>query len=167
MRIGFQTAALAVLVVVAIVYFTVPGRAQTSDSCGSWTAGMEEDEGGPVLTAAVCSDDATQTVLTVKCGGGTLWVEHDLAMGGEREPQLDEVTDVEFVTDGGTETLSMTYQAMNGYFGGEAESDGPLVELLKANASVLVRDKAAAYPPHSYSLKGSSAALTKLVSECR
>lgn len=165
MRMGLQTAALAVLVAIAIVYFAVPARA--AESCTAWVTDMQDEEGGPVLMTHVCSDDSSETWLAMTCYEGKLRIDHDLALGGSKEPTYDETAEVEFVTDGGIETVPMTFQAMTAMFGGEAPADGRLVELLKTEASLTVRDKAAAYPAHTYSLDGSSAALTKLVSACR
>ena len=123
-------------------------------------------EGGPVLTTHVCSDDSSETWLAMTCHDGTIWIDHDLAVGGDREPALEETADVEFVTDGGSETVPMTFQEMNAYFGGSVPANGTLVELLKSQKSLMIRDKAAAYPARTYSLKGSSAALAKLVAAC-
>ena len=165
MRVGFQAALFAVLVGVAIVYFAVPARAQ--DNCSAWVTEMQDDEGGPVLTTHACSDDSSKTWLSMTCSDGKLWLQHDLALGGAKEPASDETAEVEFVTDGGIETVPMMFQEMNAMFGGEVPADGALVKLLQSQASVLIRDKAAAYPARTYRLKGSSAALTTLVSQCR
>lgn len=167
MRVGIQAAVFAVLVGVAVVYFALPARAQAQDSCRAWVTEMQEDEGGPVLTTHACSDDSSETWLSMTCSDGQLWVQHDLAVGGSKEPASEETAEVEFVTDGGIETVPMMFQEMNAMFGGEVPADGALVKLLQSEASVLIRDKAAAYPARTYGLKGSSAALTKLVSECR
>jgi len=170
MRVGLQAALFAVLIGVAVVYFALPARAQgttpAQDNCRVWAAEMLEDEGGPVLTAHACSDDPSQTWLAMRCYDGTIWIDHDLALGGEREPGLAERTEVEFVTDGGIETVPMMIQEMTGYFSGEVPAEGKLMELLKSQASLLIRDTTAAYPARTYSLKGSSAALSKLVSAC-
>jgi hypothetical protein len=165
MRVGIQTAVFAVLVSVAIVYFASPSRA--AESCRNWVAEMLEDEGGPVLTAHACSDDTSQTWLSMTCHEGKIWLQHDLGVGGDKEPASNETAEVEFVTDTGTETVSMQFQEMNAMFGGEVPADGELVKLLKANQSLLVRDSAGVYPARTYSLKGSSAALTTLVADCR
>jgi hypothetical protein len=167
MRVGFQAAVFAVLVGVAIVYFALPARAQAQDNCRAWVTEMQDDEGGPVLMTHVCSDDSSQTWLAMTCHDGKLWIDHDLALGGSKEPASGETAEVEFVTDGGIETVPMMFQEMNAMFGGEAPADGKLVALLKSQASLLIRDKGAAYPARTYGLKGSSAALTRLVSECR
>jgi hypothetical protein len=165
MRVGLQAALFAVLVAVAIVYFSVPSRA--AESCRGWVAEMQEDEGGPVLTAHACSDDSTQTWLAMTCHEGTIRIDHDMALGGNTEPGLAEETEVEFVTDGGVETVPMQFQEMNAMFAGSVAANGKLVDLLRSNQSVLVRDSAGRYPARTYSLKGSSAALETLVSACR
>ena len=164
MRVGLQTAFFAVLIGVAIVYFALPARAQ--ENCRAWATDMQDDEGGPVLMTHVCSDDASQTWLAMTCHEGKLYIEHDLALGGSKEPGSEETAEVEFVTDGGIETVPMMFQEMTAYFSGEAPTDGTLVELLKTQKSLLIRDKSAAYPARTYSLKGSSAALQTLVSAC-
>ncbi len=164
MKFPLQAVFIVVLSVVALIYFTMPGRAD--DSCRGWVTEMVEDEGGPVLTTHACSDDATQTWLSMICLDGRLWLQFDMALGGEREPELDEEVAVEFVTDAGIETVPMSFQAMNAMFAGDVAADGRLVELLKAEPSVLIRDTAAAYPARTYSLKGSSAALSQLVVAC-
>lgn len=167
MRVGLQTAFFGVLIGVAIVYFALPARVQAQDSCpATWVTDMQEEEGGPVLMAHVCSDDPSQTWLAMTCYEGKLWIDHDLALGSSKQPDSDETADVEFVTDGGIETVPMRFQEMTAYFSGEAPADGTLVELLKTEKSLMIRDKAAAYPARTYSLKGSSAALEKLVSAC-
>lgn len=164
MRIGLQTAVLAVLLGVAVAYFAVPARA--AESCRAWVAEMLDDEGGQVLKAHACSDDSSETWLSMGCHQGTLWIDYDMALGGMREPGLEEKVDVEFVTDGGVETVPMQFQAMTAMFGGTAPADGKLVDLLKRNKSVLIRDSVGDYPARTYSLEWSSAAFTKLVSAC-
>ncbi len=166
MRIGFQAAFLAVLIGVAVAYFALPARAQAQENCTAWVTDMLEDEGGSVLTTHVCSDGSSQTWLAMTCYQGRLVIDHDLALGGSKQPASGETVEVEFVTDGGIETVPMMFQEMTAYFSGEVPADGKLVELLESKASLMIRDRAAAYPVRTYSLKGSSAALTKLVSAC-
>jgi len=164
MRISLQSALLAALFGVALIYFATPSRAE--DSCRTWSAEVEDDEGGPVLTASACSNDSSEARLSLKCFSGKVWLEYDLGVGGDREPEYDETATVEFVTDAGAEAVPMTFQAMNAMFGGETPAEGPLTKLLMENASVLVRDQAGAYPARTYSLKGSRAAIKALVDQC-
>jgi hypothetical protein len=101
------------------------------------------------------------------CYEGSIYIEHDLALGGSKEPASEETASVEFVTDGGVETVPMQFQEINAYFAGEVPADGKLIDLLKSEKSLLIRDKASGYPARTYSLKGSSAALTALAAGCR
>jgi hypothetical protein len=166
MRITLQTALVAALTAIAIIWFMAPARAE--DSCTNWVTDMQEDEGGAVLTTHVCSDDPGAAWLAMICADGNIWIRYDLAVGQtEKEPQSNEVADVEFVTDEGIEAIPMMFQEMDAMFAGDTPADGPLMKLLKGGKSVLIRDAAGGYPARTYSLKGSSAAIAKLVAECR
>ena len=166
MRITLKAALVAALTAVAIIWFMAPVRAQ--EACTSWVTDMQEDEGGSVLTTHVCSDDPGAAWLSMICADGNIWLRYDLAVGQTaKEPASGEVTNVEFVTDEGIETIPMVFQEMDAMFAGDTPADGPLMKLLKAGKSILIRDAAGGYPARTYSLKGSSAALTKLVAECR
>lgn len=79
---------------------------------------------------------------------------------------LDEVTEVTFSTGSDEVTLSMSYQAVDGMHAADAGVDDPLIQLLKAGDTVTIRDVPGQYPVKHFSLKGSSAALGKLVADC-
>lgn len=166
MHITLKAALVAALTAVAIIWFMAPVRAQ--EACTSWVTDMQEDEGGSVLTTHVCSVDPSAAWLAMICADGNIWIRYDLAVGQtEKEPGTGEVADVEFVTDGGIEAIPMMFQEMDAMFAGDTLADGPLIKMLKASKSVLIRDADGAYPARTYSLDGSSAALTKLVADCR
>jgi hypothetical protein len=165
MRIGLQTAAIAVLLGIAIFYFAMPARA--AETCRMWATEMLDDEGGPVLTTHACSDDAGEAELSMTCSEGKIWLQYDLAGIDGPQSDYDEAATVEFVTDDGTETVPMMFQAMNSMFAGDVPADGKLVGLLKGSASVLVRDAAGTYPARTYGLSGSSSAIGELVAACR
>ena len=162
MRVGLKTALFAVLVGVAVAYFAAPARAE--DDCRTWVTDMQEDEGGPVLTTHACSQDNGQAWMSMTCADGKIWLQYDMAAGTDK---YDAAADVEFVTDTGTEVLPMSFQEMNAMFGGDVAADGPLIALLKSNQAVLVRAAAGDYPVRTYSLKGSSKAISALVAQCR
>ena len=45
--------------------------------CGTWTAAMQEDEGGPRMTASVCVGTGEQpATLNVTCGGKVFSMEY-------------------------------------------------------------------------------------------
>lgn len=165
MRVGLKSALFAVLIGVAIAYFSVPARAE--DHCRAWVTDMQEDEGGPVLTAHACAENNDQAWMSMTCNDGKIWLQYDMAVGTGKDVDYEAVERVEFVTDTGTETLSMSFQAMNAMFGGDVPADGALVGLLKTNAGVLVRAESADYPVRTYSLEGSSKAISALVAQCR
>jgi hypothetical protein len=165
MRVGLKTAVFAVLIGVAIAYFSVPARAE--DDCRTWVTEMQEDEGGAVLTTHACSQDNDQAWMAMTCSDGRIWLRYDMALGTGKDVDYEAVAEVEFVTDNGTETLPMAFQAMDAMFAGDVPADGALIALLKSNEGVLVRSVAADYPVRTYSLKGSSKAISALVAQCR
>jgi len=135
-------------------------------ACATWTVGMVEDEGGEVLTAQACATDRPDAYLTVTCGNDTAGVRLDLAAGAEASPQPNETTDVTFATTTDKVTVQMGYEEYDGYFGTYPHPNDPLIQLLKAGDALTITDVPGVYPVKHFSLKGSSAALGKLVADC-
>ena len=145
----------------------VAGPALAQEACTAWTAQMQEDEGGPVLTASACAIGRSDAFLSLTCFSGNVDVRYDMSAGAERSPDLDEVTDVAFTVDGATETLPMAYQAMDGRHAAGVPVASPLLALLKSGESLSIVDVAGQYPRHEFSLEGSAAAIDKLLAGCR
>ncbi len=143
----------------------VLGAAPTA-ACETWTAGMMDDEGGQIFTASACATDLPDAYLLLTCSAGEVFLRYDLAAGGERSPDLGEVTDVDFTVGISTQRLSMSYQEMDGLFAGDVPANGPLMALLKSGETLTVVDADGRYPVHSFGLAGSSSALTRLVRQC-
>ncbi len=143
------------------------GPALAQEACTTWTAQMQEDEGGPVLTASACAVGRSDAFLSLTCFDGNVDVRHDLSAGAERSPDLDEVTDVAFTIDGATQTLSMAYQAMDGRHAAGVPVSSPLLALLRSGESLSIVDVAGQYPRHAFSLAGSAAAIGTLLAGCR
>jgi len=129
---------------------------------------MQEDEGGPVLTAHTCSDDALGAYLSLRCFDGKVVLENDLGAGTEIavDPMQELIVAVELVTDEGEAGISLQFSQMTATFIGETPASGPLVELLKSGASLKIRDPAGVYPARTYSLAGSSKAIGTLLAAC-
>lgn len=142
-----------------------PAAAQ--EACSTWTAAMQEDEGGSVFTASACATDQPEAYLLLTCSRGEVFIRYDLAAGAERSPDLDEVTDVDFTVGVSTQRLSMSYQDMDGLFAGAVPINGPLLALMKAGEGLSIVDAEGRYPVHSFGLVGSSTALAKLAAQCR
>jgi hypothetical protein len=150
----------------AILLLSVaPAVAQ--ETCSVWTAGMQEDEGGPVFTASACAVDRPDAYLLLTCSQGDVFIRYDLAAGAERSPDLGEVTDVDFTVGVSTQRLSMSYQEMDGMFAGDVPANGPLMALMKTGEALSIVDAAGRYPVHNFGLAGSSSALARLVTQCR
>ena len=157
---------LAFALAPVLVAPAIPPVAAEEPACSAWTVGMVEDEGGEVLTAQACAMDRPDAYITLTCGNGTVGVRLDLAAGAEASPQPNEVADVTFATATDKVTLQMGYEEYDGYFAAYPSPDDPLIQLLKAGDAVTINDVPGQYPIKHFSLKGSSAALGKLVADC-
>lgn len=135
-------------------------------ACTTWTVGMVEDEGGQALTAQACSTDRPDAYITVTCGNDTAGLRFDLAAGAEASPQPNETTEVTFSTTTDAVTVQMRYEEYDGYFATYPRPNDPLIQLLKAGDALTITDVPGVYPVKHFSLKGSSAALGKLVANC-
>jgi hypothetical protein len=155
----------AAIIALALLSGAPPAAAE--EACETWTAGAQEDEGGPVFTVAACATDRPETYLFMTCSGGEVFIRYDLAAGAERSPDGDEVNDVDFTVGVSTQRLSMRYEEMDGMFAGSVPANGPLVALLKSGEGLNVVDADGRYPIHNFGLSGSSSALTRLERQCR
>lgn len=153
------------LVLAALLFAALPAAAE--EPCETWTAGAQEDEGGPVFTVAACATDRPDAYLFMTCSGGEVFIRYDLAAGAERAPDGDEVRDVDFTVGVSTQRLSMRYEEMDGMFAGSVPANGPLVALLKSGEGLRAVDAEGRYPIHNFGLRGSSSALTRLLRQCR
>lgn len=153
------------LAAIALLLGVAPAMAQ--EACSTWTAGMQEDEGGPVFAASACAIDRPDAYLLLTCSEGEVFIRYDLAAGAERSPDLDEVTDVDFTVGISTQRLSMSYQDMDGRHAGMVPVNGPLLALMQSGEGLSIVDADGRYPIHNFGLVGSSSALAKLAAQCR
>jgi hypothetical protein len=162
-----QLLLFVLLAVMAIGPVVTPSQA-LDETCRTWTAELLEDEGGPVLTASICSDPQTWLFLT--CHEGTVWIRYDLAAGSATEPELDSAALVTFTSGATDATLDMAYQAMDGMFAASVPADGPLVELLTVGSEmsldVTIFDEDHFFVERMLSLEGASEALGTLLAAC-
>lgn len=162
--IAFRWMLILALGLIAVATFAIPARAQ--EACETWTAEMMEDEGGSVLTAAVCTREFPDAWLLMSCFDGEVFIRYDLAYGAERLPDMGEVRDVDFEGEDGGDWLNMTYQEMDGLFASMVPKDSPFFDVLRKAGHVTINDMESFYPEKSISLEGSSAALETLFSGC-
>jgi hypothetical protein len=168
-RRGINTVALrwalfVALGVVAVAYFVMPVRAQ--EACETWVAEVMEDEGGSVLTAAVCTREFPDAWLLLTCHEGSVFIRYDLAYGAERSPDLGEIREVDFQGVDGGDWLEMSYQEMDGLFAASAPADAAVFDAFKGDGDVIVMDMAHFYPEKRIPVEGAEAALETLFSDC-
>ncbi|WP_246135774.1 hypothetical protein [Mesorhizobium intechi] len=131
-------------------------------SCGGWSAKMEEDEGGSVLTASVCGGQKGDAHLMLACFDKPV-LSYDLGASGQQlEPGLSGVFD--FKAEGKTVTKTLQLEAMYNYFVVDLEKADPLLDLLRSKGDVSV--SSAKYGSNSFPLKGSKGALGKVLAQC-
>lgn len=160
---------VAVVVIAPALGMAVPAipPVVAQDACTTWTVGMMEDEGGPVLTAQACTEDRSDAFLSLTRFAGRVFIRYDLAAGSEVAPRLEEVTDVTFSTGNDAATIAMAYEEMDGRHAANAGADDALIQLLRAGDTLTIRDVPAHYPEKHFSLAGSAAAIGKLTADCR
>ncbi|MBZ9797737.1 hypothetical protein [Mesorhizobium sp. ES1-4] len=130
-------------------------------SCG-WSAKMEEDEGGSVLTASVCGGPKGDAQLMLTCFDNPV-LSYDLGTSGQQlEPGISGSFD--FKADGKTVTKTLQLEAMYNYFVADLAKADPLLDLLRGKGDVSV--SAARYGVVSFPLKGSSGAISKVLAQC-
>jgi hypothetical protein len=131
-------------------------------SC-SWTAKVEEDEGGGVLTASVCGGPKGDAYLMLTCLGKPT-LSYDLGAGGQQiEPGISGSFD--FSADGKTITKKLNLEEMYGYLVTELKPSDPLLALLQGKGDVTV--SSAKYGQASFPLTGSSKAIHKVLANCK
>ncbi|WFP61592.1 hypothetical protein [Mesorhizobium sp. WSM4904] len=145
--------------VILALLTTLPAHAA---SC-AWSAKMEEDEGGSVLMASVCGGSKGDAHLMLACFGKPV-LSYDLgAAGGQLEPGIS--ADFTFKAGGKSLTKKLDLEAMYNYFTAELSGPSdPLLALLRGKGEVTVA--AGKYGAASFPLKGSGAAIGKVLAEC-
>ena len=138
---------------------TLPANAA---SC-AWSARMGEDEGGSVMTASVCGGPKGDAHLMLACFGKPV-LSYDLgAAGGQLEPGIS--GSFTFEAGGKSLTKKLELEAMYNYFTAELSGPSdPLLALLRGRGEVAV--SADKYGEISFPLKGSGAAIGKVLAAC-
>ena len=145
-------------IVILVLVATQPAY---SASC-KWSAKMEEDEGGKVLTASVCGGPKADAHLMLVCFEKPV-LSYDLGAAGQ---QLEPGNSASFTFKGGEKSVTkkLDLEAMYNYFTTELSKDDPLLALLRGKGDVTVTsDK---YGENSFPLAGSSAAIGKVLAQC-
>jgi len=129
--------------------------------CG-WSASMEEDEGGSVLTASVRNGPKGDAHLLLTCFAKPV-LSYDLGDAGQQlEPGISAT--FAFKAGGRTVTKTLQLEAMYNYFTVELERADPLLDLLRSKGEITV--SADKYGANSFPLACSGAAIGKMLAQC-
>lgn len=136
--------------------------APAGNACG-WSAEMEEDEEGPVMVASSCeSDTESGPALRLYCGN-IRYNGSGLGMG-DNPPASSTLV----LTSGGKSvSADVLFEEMDGAFAAYVELGSPIISLLKTGNEVGVTLKGTDLPSRMVSLKGSTAAIDKLINACK
>ncbi|MBS1164363.1 MAG: hypothetical protein H6R00_388 [Proteobacteria bacterium] len=153
---------------VAALAFALATPALAGD-CGAWKASIEQDEGGPTMTASICSSDRPDDVLLITCGGeDKIGLRLVPAVGDDFPPHGDMNYKAPFVFSSGLLSAEVTlhYEAMDGVMAATPRRDSELVRILKSEGPLTVTDKTGTLPAATFQLKGSSKAIGKVERAC-
>lgn len=149
---------------VAGLYGSAPAMAQ-QPSCVVWTFDLEQDEGGKVWRANICSkSDKGESHLSLSCLGGQYNLRYIPMVEGEFENQRRNFV---FSDGGRQESLRLAYEAMDGAFAGNIARSHKLVELFRKGAELTVTDPGRKVAQKQFTLKGADKALAALAGKCR
>ena len=165
MRLAFTLGLCALLSVSPVLAHPPVAPTRAADTCG-WSAQMEEDEGGPVMAASSCeSDTESGPAFRLLCGGQINIRYNGNGLGMGANPPASST----LVLTSGEKSLAadVVFEEMDGAFAAYVEMGSPIVSLLKTGDEVGVTLKGADLPSRMVSLKGSAAAIDKLVDACK
>lgn len=143
-----------------------------ASGCDAWTASLEEDEGGPRMTAAICAgtnpDD--QAHMLAICGdGGEIFLRY-LPSSAISYPPLDSddyATTMHVVIDGKTHPRKAQFEAMDGAMAMESRIGTPFIDALMSGKQVTLSDTGGKVPEATFTLEGADHAFQTLINSCQ
>ena len=147
------------------VTMSLAGPAMAAD--GGWTAQMQDDEGGPVMVASVsaaANGDITPE-LELMCAGNEGVNLRYLSSAETVSPSSE--ADFSFENEASKITLHMQYEDMDGAFAAYFPPKDPMVSFLQTGDEVSISEASGNYPAQTFTLKGSSKAIAKLLKTCK
>lgn len=142
--------------------------------CAAWTASMQEDEGGPRMTASICATASASTpeaqhFLMVQCAGAdTLAMRYLPFAAGDYPPGGNEEFETDLTIQLAAEAFSLParYEAMDGAMAFESQVSAPLTDSLMRAAQMILSDAGGKVPTATFTLNGSRSALRTVIDSC-
>ncbi|MEP7241474.1 MAG: hypothetical protein ABI697_11355 [Devosia sp.] len=132
-----------------------------------WVAQLEDDEGGQVMTASVEGDPAAGVTprLRLLCAGSEgIMLRYEMA-AGTASPGSE--ANLLFENESQQITLPMAYEDMDGAFAAYFPKTDPILGLLENGPDVFISEASGNYPAQSFTLKGSTKAIAKVLKDCK
>lgn len=160
---------------VSIAFLCLFGTSALAGECDRWTAGMQEDEVGPLMTASICAPASSSNPdfrheLFIQCAGqGNLWmryipfVEEGYPPGGDQGYE----TKLEFSLDQQIFAEPARYEDMDGAMAMDTMVDAPLIGALMKQKQLVVSDAGDKVPSTTFTLDGAREALETLIRACK
>jgi hypothetical protein len=136
---------------------------------------MQEDGGGPVMTASICARASSSTpkaqhLLFVQCAGeGALWMRYIPFAPDNYPPGGDQGynTEIEFSLDQEMFTEKAQYEDMDGAMAMSTKADSTLISVMRSQKQVILSDVNDKAPSATFTLKGADKALEKVIKACQ
>ena len=151
----------------AMLCFAVLLLPSATFAADGWTAQMEEDEGGPAMVASIvgAADGSVTPELRLQCAGSEGVMLRYLTAADTVSPGSE--ADFLFENENSQITKHMQYEDMDGAFAAYFPPKDPMVSLLQTGDEVFISEASGNYPAQTFTLKGSSKAIAKLLKTCK
>jgi len=149
---------------IALLLIALPFPALASQ-CDHWTASMQEDEGGPVMMANICAPAGKNShELSMNCGEkGKLSIRY---LPANFLPAEGFKTDIQFSLGQEMFTRPAQYEEMDGAMVVDIDIGSPFLSVLQSQKQMTLSHTGGKVPSATFTLKGSKAALAKLIATC-
>ena len=160
---------------VPTLFFCLLGSTALAGECDRWTASMQEEEVGPLMTANICVPASSRNPelrheLFVQCAGeGNLWMryipfaEDGYPPGGDQGYE----TEIKFSLGQDMFTEPARYEDMDGAMAMDTTVDAPLISAMMRQKQLVVSDIKGKVPGITFTLNGAREALEELIKSCR
>ena len=151
--------------VLCLALMLLPASAYAA--AGTWTAQMEDDEGGKVMVASVTADPdgGVTPELRVMCAGDQGVMLRYLTAKDTVEPGSE--ADFQFENESIKQALHMAYEDEDGAFAAYFPKTAPILTLLQSGEEVFISEASGNYAAQTFELAGSTKAIGAVIKGCK
>lgn len=158
---------------ISMAFFCLLGSPVLAGECDRWTASIQEEEVGPLMTASICTradKPEFQHELFIQCAGeGNLWIRYIPFADEGYPPGGDQgfETRLEFSLGEEKFTEPARYEDMDGAMAMDTTVDAPLIAAMKNHNQLVLSDTRGKVPGTTFTLDGAREALETLAKSCK